>query len=316
MRIRLGLALAPCVLVLASLSASAQESLCMIYPAPGSSNNGGSVGGAVYFDLTVNVSVKISDIDCNFSATTGASVGMLLYTTPDTYVGKESSVAGWTLAAQDNGTGTCAGADAPTHIYFSSPVFLLPGKYGIALVAVNASHKYTNGTGSNQNFSNSKLVAQCGAATNVPFGGSPFSPRVFNGCLYYSPGCTEEYGYGCPGSGGFVPYLSTLACPIAGYPINLDVIECLGGSTAVFLFGAARGSYLMDNGCYLNLSGLSPLVIAVPMGGSGPGNGSLTIAGLLPANSAGQTLRIQVFVLDAGASGGFANTNGLELPVK
>ncbi len=313
---RLGLALAPCVLVLASLSASAQESLCLIYPAPGSSNNGGSVGGAIYFDLTVNVSVKITDIDCNFSATTGSSVGALFYTTPTTYVGKESSSAGWTLAAQDNGAGQCAGADAPTRIQFSSPLLLAPGKYGIAIVAVNASHKYTNGTGSNQNFSNSKLAAQCGAATNVPFGGSPFSPRVFNGCLWYSPGCSEEYGSGCPGSGGFVPYLSTVECPIAGYPITLDVVDCLGGSTAVFLFGAARGSYLMDNGCTLNLSGLSPLLIAVPMGGFGPGNGCLTIAGLLPAGSAGQTLRIQVFVLDAGANGGFANTNGLELPVK
>jgi len=58
--------------------------------------------------------------------------------------------------------------------------------YGIALVLdASHGHSYTNGDGSNENYSNADLSLTAGAASNVPFDGSPFSPRVFNGTLNY-----------------------------------------------------------------------------------------------------------------------------------
>src|SRR5262249_22565328 len=61
--------------------------------------------------------------------------------------------------------------------------------YGIAVVADPAiTLHYTNGNGSNQNYSNANLALFLGSATNVPFTAPVFSPRVWNGTIYYTGG--------------------------------------------------------------------------------------------------------------------------------
>ena len=72
----------------------------------------------------------------------------------------------------------------------SNPFVLNAGTlYGIAVVADPAiSLFYTNGTGSNQNYSNADLALFLGSATNVPFTAPVFSPRVWNGTIYYTGG--------------------------------------------------------------------------------------------------------------------------------
>jgi hypothetical protein len=58
--------------------------------------------------------------------------------------------------------------------------------YGIALVLDGThGHQYTNGDGGNQNYSNADLSLSFGTATNVPFTGNIFNPRVWNGTIYY-----------------------------------------------------------------------------------------------------------------------------------
>jgi len=47
-------------------------------------NNGGSPGGSVYFDLTLNTGIAITQLDTN---TSGLSGTLDLYTTPTTYSG-------------------------------------------------------------------------------------------------------------------------------------------------------------------------------------------------------------------------------------
>src|SRR5207248_7745470 len=92
----------------------------------------------------------------------------------------ETNMALWTQVATGSGTG--AGLNLPTHVTLSNPIPLLAGTlYGIALVADPPfGHYYTNGNGSNQNYSNADLALFLGSATNVPFTAPVFSPRVWN----------------------------------------------------------------------------------------------------------------------------------------
>ena len=146
-------------------------------------NNGGGVGGAIYFDLTLANATTINGIETNYSAALGSPVGVEVYTTPGTYAGNEANMGVWTLAAMDDGTATSEAAGTPTPITFASPLSLPAGTVGIALVAVGSAHAYTNGTGLNENHvsADGNITLDLGSATNVPFTGAPFMPRVWNG---------------------------------------------------------------------------------------------------------------------------------------
>ncbi len=153
------------------------------------SNNNGSPGGANYFDVTVAANpITVTALDINTSATTAFS-NVRVYVLPGmTSVGNETNMALWTQVATGSGTG--AGQDVPTHVTLSNPFVLNAGTlYGIAVVADPAiSLFYTNGNGSNQNYSNADLSLVLGSATNVPFTAPVFSPRVWNGTIYYTGG--------------------------------------------------------------------------------------------------------------------------------
>ncbi|MFM1874068.1 MAG: hypothetical protein RL398_3490, partial [Planctomycetota bacterium] len=148
------------------------------------SNNGGASGGAVYFDATFNQNTFWNGIDVNTGAAVGTKLIVDLYYRNGTYVGNAGSNAGW--IAVTAGHGLAAGQDLPSRIFFNEPWLVTPGTYGIAVVARNFAHRYTNGTGTNQAFSNADLSLTLGAASNVPFTGTPFSPRVANVTPYYN----------------------------------------------------------------------------------------------------------------------------------
>ena len=159
-------------------------------PTPGTlgtlfaSNNSGAQGGAVYFDVTVGPEdISVTDIDIN-TADAGAFT-MDVYSVAGSYVGNEGDASAWTLQAVGSGTG--AGIDTPSNAVLDTPITLEAGmSYGMAIVLdASHAHAYTNGDGSNENYSNADLTLDLGAASNVPFDGAPFSPRVFNGNINY-----------------------------------------------------------------------------------------------------------------------------------
>lgn len=162
------------------------------------SNNLGSVGGAVYFDVNITNpgGLRFTEIKTNV-AESGVSGGLQLYTTSQggTSVGNQTNSGVWTL--QGSGTGFGAGTDNPTTFDISN-FKLEQGRYGFAVVLTNLANRYTNGTGTNQFFSNADLELTLGSATNVPFTGSVFSPRVWNGTLVYQqvPGPLPVLGLG------------------------------------------------------------------------------------------------------------------------
>ncbi|MHC5071750.1 MAG: hypothetical protein ACYTGO_14845, partial [Planctomycetota bacterium] len=139
------------------------------------SNNGGSTGWCNYFDVNVkNVKgLKITSMDINSSATANSTAAIDVYVTPNTYVGKDSNPALWTKVA--SGSGTAKGRNTPTPINISD-FFLAPGKHGMCIHYTSGGMGYTNGTATNNKYSNADLVLTLGIARGAPWGGTLFNP--------------------------------------------------------------------------------------------------------------------------------------------
>lgn len=147
-------------------------------------NNGGSLGGAVYFDLTTfGNSIEITGLTLNTAETVPFTLSV--YTKSGTAAGSQTNPLAWTLAA--TGAGTGLGLNNATPVTLLTSILLAPSStYGIALdLGPTAGHDYTNGNGSNQSYSNADLALSFGSATNVAFTGFVFSPRVWNGSIEY-----------------------------------------------------------------------------------------------------------------------------------
>ncbi len=161
--------------------------------------NGGNVGGAVYFDVTAIADVSLNALDLHTGETGAFTVEV--YAIPDgTYIGNENNAGAWTLVATGSGDGQ--GAGTPSFATLDTAVSLTAGTtYGMALVlSADHGHDYTNGDGTNQNYANDELSFSGGSATNVPFTGSIFGPRVFNGSFYYDYSATtslENFDFDC-----------------------------------------------------------------------------------------------------------------------
>ena len=146
------------------------------------SNNGGSNGGAVYFDVAVGpMPLRVTGYDTNVSIFT--SFGFTVYTAPDTRVGKENNIGLWTQVA--TGTGVGMGEDNPSPVTLDN-TFMLDANtsYGMALVmGPEAGHEYTNGPLGP--YSNADVTLTLGGAYNTAFGTGLFDPRIWNGTIYY-----------------------------------------------------------------------------------------------------------------------------------
>ena len=223
------------------------------------SNNGGAVGGAVFFDLTLANATTLTGISTNYGNAAGESVGVEMYTVPGTHVGNEMDMSLWTLAAVDNGQATAAGDDNPTAISFSDPAHLAAGTWGVALVAVNADHEYTNGTGMNETATSGdgNITITAGAGQNTPFSSGLFMPRVWNGQM-----CAADNSIGSNYCGIAVPNSTGGSGQIGAY-----------GSTSVAdnnLLVVAQGLPAGNFGLFLNSA--TQDFVPVPVPGETVGN--------------------------------------------
>ena len=194
-------------LVAASAIAAAQSPLTTTF----ATNNAGSVGGNVYFDLTASVPLTIIGLDLDFTSGAGTAGSVEVYTCPATRVGNQTLTSAWTLVS--TGTATAAGSSIPTAVAIT-PFALPVGTVGVALKAINLAHAYTNGTGSNQTASTLELTLAAGEASNVPFTAPLFTPRVVNCNIHYAIGTgttatVSSYGAGCVD--GFASFYESFA---------------------------------------------------------------------------------------------------------
>ncbi|MEC7584468.1 MAG: S8 family serine peptidase [Planctomycetota bacterium] len=147
-------------------------------------NNGGAVGGAVYMDVTVTSALYLSELDVNTDIGSGSDLDLTVYRTAvgGSHVGNENLPGAW--SAQSHGSGVAAAEDQPSRVTLDHPLLLAPGTYGLAIVARNFNHRYTNGTNV---YADANLRLDFGSATNVPFTGTVFSPRTANLQWLYVP---------------------------------------------------------------------------------------------------------------------------------
>ena len=169
--------------VLVIASAANAQSLTTLYAA----NNSGSFGGAAYFDVIVGpnaLTITGYDTNTNEMVTFGWEVWI---TDPGvSYLGNEANPAAWTQVA--TGTGVGMGINVPSPVTLNNTFGLDANTlYGMALViGPEAGLDYTNGPLGP--YSNADLTLELGSTSNVPFSGSPFNPRIWNGTIYYTPG--------------------------------------------------------------------------------------------------------------------------------
>ncbi len=121
------------------------------------------------------------------------------------------------------------------------------------------------------------------------------------------------YGSGCPGSGGFSPVLTFTGCPDPGETVKLGAKFGLGGATMVVLLGTSPANLPIGGGCRLLLFPVLPQSLLLPLAGGGAGNGSFSLPTVYPASAVGLNLAMQGFVVDPGATLGYAATNGIQL---
>jgi PKD repeat protein len=215
-------------------------------------NNGASLW-TVYFDVNVTNPRGISLESLAVNTTSGANVPFTLdlFIKTGSYVGFGSLPSAW--RALGTATGTSAAVNQPSFATLASPAYLPQGNYGLAIRYSGIAPSYTNGNGTNQAYSNADLSLSLGAAqatTTAPFtGGTPFTPRVWNGSLYYDTftlSSAAGYGFlgeGCPGSlgvstlSGTTPLLgTTLSVTVNNLPTS-SMIMLTGFSKTMSLFG-------------------------------------------------------------------------------
>ena len=166
------------------------------------SNNGGSTNWVNMYDATIlhPMGLRITSLDVNISSAASTPFTIDVYTTPTTYVGKDGTPSAWTKVS--TGAGTGKGRDVPSPVDVADFV-LKPGSYGIGIHYTGVSMAYTNGTGSNQKYSNADIALQLGLVRAGFFTGTVFTPRVWNGTIYYVPAITTDLtgtGSGAPGT--------------------------------------------------------------------------------------------------------------------
>jgi len=188
--------------------------------------NGGASLWTVYFDVNVTnpAGVEINGFATNSSSPANAPFSLDVYAKQGTYVGNTSTPAAWHQLG--TASGTTAGANLPSQAALPSPLYLPQGSYALALRYVGAAPSYSNGASNNTVYSNADLTLTLGAAqatTTAPFtGGTPFTPRVWNGTIYYE---THNifggagygwFGDGCNGSLGMTSMPATTQPTLGG----------------------------------------------------------------------------------------------------
>ena len=132
-------------------------------------------------------------------------------------------------------------------------------------------------------------------------------------------GCTingKSIGPGTPGSGGITPLLETNNGSCDGStPREVIVSEGLGGAFSLLLMNANRLDLPFAGGT-LYINPANWIILPIFLGGSGPGNGSLTLSDSINLSAAiGLPLYLQLMVADPGASKNVALSNGVEMQI-
>jgi hypothetical protein len=195
------------LLLLAPLAA--QSSVTTMFLAGNSLN----APGTNMFDITVlNPSgIVITSFDVNCENTRNGGIGtpfdiqVFITARGGTYLGNESNPAAWTQVSGGQGMSMVQNTPTPVNV---TDFFLPAGTFGMAIYymtspGLGTAFAYTNGTGTNQAFGNADLQLSLGCSNSLLFGPTTYTPRVWNGTIYYEASTRAAYGtYGTGCTGG------------------------------------------------------------------------------------------------------------------
>jgi hypothetical protein len=221
------------------------------------SDNGGNVGGAIYFDVSATELVSISGLRTNIGEAVGTPVSLDVYTTNGTSFGAELNGGAWGLVASSSSES--AGEDNPTQFLFNTPFWLPATTTGIALVVTGGHHEYTNGTPTNTVHSSADgvLTVTANGASNLPFGGILNQTRVWNGDFCYDAGSanrvtTQVAGNIFGGIGGAVYFDLTTTRTVTFSSLEAVVSGAVGAPVGmrVFTTPGSHAGKLLDQGAW------------------------------------------------------------------
>lgn len=211
-----------------------------------STNGRSSPDPGCFFDVTVlrPRGLTIHQLDVNIIGTVGANVLINVYLIPGTYVGNDTNPAAWTKVSTGQAPAVVRNSPTPIDI---EDFFLAPGSYGIYVHHTNIGVAYTDGNGANQQYSNAELTLNAGIARSTLFGGTLFTPRVWNGTIHYCLGNATygRYGAGCNGTGGVLTLQAASgSLPVLGATFQLEVSNLGIGALPFLWFGTSKTSWL------------------------------------------------------------------------
>lgn len=130
-------------------------------------------------------------------------------------------------------------------------------------------------------------------------------------------GSAGRFGHACAGSGGFAPSLTLEGCVRPGAAVTIGVRNAPGGSIALLIAGTGAAPSASGNSCLLQVAASAGVVLALPLSGTGLGNGQGTITAHVPSTIAHAShVMLQAVVADASLAHGFSVTQGLDVYVE
>jgi hypothetical protein len=139
------------------------------------------------FDIISNQPVTLDSFVVSPTGTGTYTVEV--YYKQGTYVGSETSSSAWTLLGSTTINSTAGGVGNKVTAAIGGLTIPPNTTYGLYVTLTNGTVNYTNGNGTNQSFTDGVVSLSLGAGKSYPFA-STFSPRVWNGRIYYSTGQT------------------------------------------------------------------------------------------------------------------------------
>ncbi len=131
------------------------------------------------FDVTAIKPITIQGFDFNIEGS--LSTTAFVYYRVGTYVGHESDPTGWVLLGTASVTGQ--GFDVPTPVPIGGLTIPAGQTYGLYVGIESGTLYYTNG---NNVYSNGDLTLTLGIAKGFGITSATFSPRTWNGTIYYT----------------------------------------------------------------------------------------------------------------------------------
>ena len=252
--------------------------------APGSLTSlfaGGNGFAGNTFDLTPNSDLEITGLDFNGSGT-GIQYNIDVYYKVGTSVGFEADPLAWTLLASGL-SDVCLGSSRATFVNMAGNGIVLSAgtTYGIYFDSVDysagAGIQYTNGTGTNEIYSNGDLLLECKTGQGSPaFSGTTFTPRVWNGTIHYDT----------LSGGGLYHSITNL---VAGQAATFSITGAAPNSNCIIGYSFAGAGPITTA---FGIVDMTPPISRLPVITS-DANGDATLLLNVPPNASGITLYTQ-----------------------